>query len=274
MPHLLIYVIQLTPLTIVKLGGSVITYKESSPPKINKANLNRIAEELQTYRGELIIVLGGGAHGHQAAHLYGFADSNSPKERLLKGIPPIRHNMSILASSVETILNKKGIPAVVFSPFCFVTLKNGLIHNFPTDIIKKSLNNGLVVITHGDVCFDEKRTASILSGDTIAMFLAEYMNAKSVLIGTDVDGVLDDNPKLNPSAKHVPIINQENKKIILSKTGPSINTDVTGGMTKKVNELLAIAKQDREIVIFNLTVPNRLRLLLQNESTICTKIQC
>jgi isopentenyl phosphate kinase len=263
----------LKPLTIVKLGGSVITFKDSTPPKINEANLFRIANELKAHRGELIIVLGGGAHGHQAAHSHGFADSKSPKELLLKGIPPIRHNMSVLALSVENNLNKEEIPAIVIPPFSSVTLRNGLIHDFPTNIIRKSLDNGLVVITHGDVCFDEERTASILSGDTIAVYLAKELNAETILIGTDVDGVLDDNPKFNPAAKHVPIINQENMGTILSKTGPSTNTDVTGGMSKKVSELLKISRQNREIVIFNLTVTDRLKLLLQNESTICTRIQ-
>lgn len=251
----------------------MITYKDSSPPKINEANLSRIAKELKAHRGELIIVLGGGAHGHQAAHSYGFADSKSPKELLLKGIPPIRHNMSTLASSVENSLNKEGIPAIVIPPFTFATLKKGLIHNFPTNIIRKSLDNGLVVITHGDVCFDEEHAASILSGDTIAVYLAKELNAKAILIGTDVDGVMDDNPKINPLAKHIPVINQENMGTILSKTGPSTNTDVTGGMSKKVNELFEISRQNREIVIFNLTVPDRLQLLLQNESIICTRIQ-
>jgi isopentenyl phosphate kinase len=260
-------------LTIVKLGGSVITHKDSSPPKVNEQNMGRIAKELKKHRGELIIVLGGGAHGHQAAHSYGFADAKTPKELLLKGIPPIRHNMSILASSVETSLNKEGIPAIVLPPFSSVTLKNGLIHDFPTNIIRKSLENGLVVVTHGDVCFDEENTVSILSGDTIAVYLAEQMNAKTILIGTDVDGVLDDNPKLNPLAKHIPVINHENKEEILSKTGPSTNTDVTGGMSKKLSELLEITRQNREIIIFNLTVPDRLESLLQNKSTICTRIQ-
>jgi isopentenyl phosphate kinase len=266
-------VIQLKPLTIVKLGGSVITHKESSPPKINEENLTRIAKELRSHKGELIVILGGGAHGHQAAHSFGYADPQSPKELLLKGIPIIRRNMQELASSVASVLMNEEIPAVVISPFCSVTLRNGFIHDFSTNVIRTALDNGLTIVTHGDVCFDEKNAAAILSGDTIAVYLTEQLDAKSILIGTDVDGVLDDNPKTNPSAKHIPIINHENKEDILSKTGPSTSTDVTGGMSKKVRELLEIAKQDREIVIFNLTVPNRLESLLKNESTICTRIE-
>ena len=251
----------------------MITHKDSAPPQINEKNLARIAKELKGHRGELIVILGGGAHGHQAAHSFGYADPKSPKELLVKGIPPIRHNMASLASSVETHLNREGIPSIIISPFNSVILRNGLIHDYPTKIIRKSLENQLVVITHGDVCFDEESTASILSGDTIAVYLAKELNAGTILIGTDVDGVLDDDPKINPEAKHIPTINQENKDIILSKTGPSTNTDVTGGMVKKLSELLEISRQDREIVIFNLTVPNRLKFLLQNEPTVCTRIE-
>ncbi|MHA1942768.1 MAG: isopentenyl phosphate kinase [Candidatus Thorarchaeota archaeon] len=258
---------------IVKLGGSVITHKGSSPPVTNDENLSRIAKELKTYKKKLVVVLGGGAHGHQAAHSYGYGNPTTPKEQLLMGIPYIRHNMSILALKVETALNDEGIPTIVVPPFTIVTLRNKLIQDFSTTIIKKALESGYAVVTHGDVCFDEERGASILSGDTITVYLARELDAKSIYIGTDVDGVLDDNPKLNPSAKHIPIIDHSNIEDVLTKTGPSMNTDVTGGMAKKVNELLELAKLDLDIVIFNLTIPGRLTSILLGEPIICTRIK-
>ncbi|MFW9807629.1 MAG: hypothetical protein ACFFFK_12950, partial [Candidatus Thorarchaeota archaeon] len=88
--------------------------------------------------------------------------------------------------SGESCLNKEGSPSVIISPFTSVILKNGLIDNYPVDIIRKSLENGLVVITHGDVCFDIEKTASILSGDTIAVHLVKKLNAANIFIGTDV----------------------------------------------------------------------------------------
>ena len=257
---------------LVKLGGSVITHKGTSPPARNDENLHRITMELKTYKGGIVVVLGGGAHGHQAAHSYGFGDPTTNKERLLMGIPHIRHNMSILALEVESALNEGGIPTVVISPFSISTLKNKQIQSFSTTIMERALESGCVVVTHGDVCFDEERGASILSGDTIAVYLAKKLDVKSVYIGTDVDGVLDDNPALNPSAKHIPVIDHTNREDVLRKTGPSKNTDVTGGMSKKLNELLELAKQDLDIVIFNLTVPGRLTSLLSGESVTCTRI--
>jgi len=266
-------VLQLENLVIVKLGGSVITHKESSPPTVNEEHLSRIAKELAVHDGKLIVVLGGGAHGHQAAHKHGFGNPNTNPKHLLAGIPEIRHNMTLLTSRVEKELNNQGIPGVVISPFMFVTLRDNLIHNFPTKIIEEALNAGTVVIIHGDVCIDETKSASILSGDTIAKYLGEQLKPKAVFIGTNVDGVMDDNPTTNPNAKPIPLINNSNKNKILSLTGPSSSTDVTGGMTKKITELLELAGQNVNVVIFNLLVAGRLTALFENNPVICTRIQ-
>jgi len=266
-------VLQLENLVIVKLGGSVITHKESSPPTVNEEHLSRITKELAVHDGELIIVLGGGAHGHQAAHKHGFGNPDTAPEQLLAGIPEIRHNMNLLASRVEKELNKQGIPGVVISPFMFVTLHNNLIDQFSTKIIEDTLKAGITVIIHGDVCIDKTKSASILSGDTIAKYLTEQLKPKAVFIGTNVDGVMDDNPTVNPNAKPIPFINNANKTEILSLTGPSSSTDVTGGMTKKITELLELANLNVDIVIFNLLVDGRLTALFENNSVVCTRIQ-
>lgn len=265
--------LQLENLVIVKLGGSVITHKESSPPTVNEEHLSRIAKELLVHDGKLIVVLGGGAHGHQAAQKHGFGNHDTDSNQLLAGIPEIRHNMALLASRVEKELNNQGIPGVVISPFMFVTLRDNLIHNFPTKIIEETLTAGITVIIHGDVCIDETKSASILSGDTIAKYLAEQLKPKAVFIGTNVDGVMDDDPTTNPNAKPIPLINNSNKNRILSLTGPSSSTDVTGGMTKKITELLELSSQNVNVVIFNLLVAGRLTALFENNSVICTRIQ-
>jgi isopentenyl phosphate kinase len=258
---------------IVKLGGSVITHKESSPPAINEQHLSRIVKELAVHDGKLIVVLGGGAHGHQAAHKHGFGNPDTDSETLLAGIPEIRHNMLQLASRVEEEFNNQGVPGVVISPFMIATLNERLIETFPIGVIESTLKAGIAVIIHGDVCFDRTKAASILSGDTIAKYLTEELQPKAVLIGTNVDGVMDDNPETNPNAKPIPLINNSNKSQILALTGPSSSIDVTGGMTKKITELLELASHDVDIAIFNLLIPGRLTALLQNDEVICTKIQ-
>ena len=260
-------------LTIVKFGGSAITHKDSSPPQIKKDVLKRIIKELKNYSGQLVIVLGGGAHGHQAAHAYGFGDPSTDQKKLLDGIPSIRHNMSILANAIEEIMSQENLPAVILSPFSFVTLEKRNIVSFPTEIIEKTLHSSCIVITHGDVCFDNTFGASILSGDTITVHLAKKLDANRIFIGTNVDGVYDSNPQLNPNAKHIPIINNSNLNEILKGAGLSSATDVTGGMDHKLRELLTLANDTTSIAIFNLLIPGRLERLLNGESVLCTEIK-
>jgi isopentenyl phosphate kinase len=260
-------------LTIVKLGGSVITYKDSSPPKVNRENLLRIAKELKTSTEPLIVILGGGAHGHQAAHRHGFGNSSTPSEQLLKGIPSIRHNMSILSLAVEEILNEAGVHGVVLPPFLVASLNNKEISSFQTSFFQKVIRSGFTVITHGDVCFDETLGASILSGDTIAVHLAKELKATSLYIGTDVDGVLEEDPKTNPEAAHIEIIDTTNIESVLDKAGPSSATDVTGGMEKKLEDIFTLSGLAMDIAIFNLGVPNRLSTLLSGKTPSCTRIR-
>ncbi len=260
-------------LTIVKLGGSVITHKNLTPPTVNRENLFRIAQELRISTEPLIVILGGGAHGHQAAHGYGFGDASTPSDKLIQGIPSIRHNMSVLSTAVEEILNEAGAQGVVLPPFLMAILNNREIATFQTSLIQQAIQSGFTVITHGDVCFDSSLGASILSGDTIAVYLAREMKATSLYIGTDVDGVLEEDPKTNPDAAHIELIDATNMESVLGKTGPSQATDVTGGMEKKLLDMASLAGLEIDITIFNLTVPNRLSALLSGKIPTCTRIR-
>lgn len=259
-------------LVIVKLGGSVITHKSSTPPKMNRANLERIADELKGYAGKLILVLGGGAYGHQAAHAYGYASHSTSRTRLIEGIPHIRHNMSLLSLEVESLLRTKNLPSVVLSPFSIVCLENGEITHFSTRVIRESIASGFIVIVHGDVCFDTTLGASILSGDTIAAFLAKELKANALYLGTNVDGIFECDPNLDSSVKLITLINGSNKEEVLKMTGPSSVTDVTGGMEKKLRELFVLSSSGIEVAIFNLEKDGFLTKLLQGQKVSCTRI--
>jgi isopentenyl phosphate kinase len=262
----------LSRLAIVKLGGSVITYKSESPARINIEAVTRISQELSTYSDRLVVVLGGGAHGHQAASQYGYGNASTPPTMLLAGIPLIRHNMTLLALQAEQALSENGRPAVVIPPFCIARMQNGRILSFDSTILTDILKTGSTIVTHGDVCIDTIRGASILSGDSIVTYLTQQLHPDDVLIGTDVDGVFDSNPHTNPSARLIPVIDSSNRNQTLAATGPSKNTDVTGGMEKKVLELLELHNVPSRIIIFNLSVPDRLRILLAGNSVPSTRV--
>jgi isopentenyl phosphate kinase len=135
-----------------------------------------------------------------------------------------------------------------------------------------SIRSGLAIITHGDVCFDDVRGASILSGDTILVHLAKVLDAESVYIGTDVDGVYEADPKDNPDARIIPTIDKSNIDRVLLGAGSSKATDVTGGMAAKLADLAKLAGMKREIAVFNLSIPGRLEAMLSRKPVVCTRI--
>jgi isopentenyl phosphate kinase len=264
---------QLRKLTLLKLGGSVITKKEISPPSINTEAVSRIAKEIKSYSQPLLIVLGGGAHGHQAAHEYGFGDSNTPSSKLVSGIPAIRHNMTVLSLGIESILTSNDISSVVIPPFASAILDDGKIDKFSLEMVRKAIDANHTIITHGDVCYDNTRGAAILSGDTILAYLTTQLDIERVLVGTNVDGLLNANPIENPNAQIIPVINQSNRNEVLDIAGPSESTDVTGGMKRKISDLLEIAQLGIEVIIFNLTTSGRLRAILdKDKQVVCTRI--
>ena len=181
--------------------------------------------------------------------------------------------MSVLSLGIESIFGENDISSVVIPPFSSALLNDGKIEKFSLDTVRKALAANHTVITHGDVCYDNTRGAAILSGDTILSYLATQLNIERVLVGTNVDGLLDANPKENPNAQIISVINQSNRNEVLRIAGPSESTDVTGGMKRKISDLLEIAKLGIEVVIFNLTSPGRLNAILErDEHTICTRI--
>ncbi len=260
-------------LLVVKLGGSAITHKSSSPPKINPKVIANAAEDLRAHKGNVIVVLGGGAHGHQAAKKYGYGNQTTPRGILLEGIPEIRHNMDDLATQVEHVFVQKGIRPVVINPFSFVVMDNGMVDSFPMEIIRLALDANIVIITHGDVCFDRTRGASILSGDVIISQIVRELNASRVLLGTNVDGLFLQDPHNNPNAELIPLVTTANKEIMKKLAGESSDVDVTGGMALKVQQILEMTHPNREIILFNLLVPHRLLRILRGERVICTRFE-
>ena len=259
-------------LVVVKLGGSVITHKNRSPPATDQQSLLRIAQELRSHHGPLVVIHGGGAYGHQAAAQYGYQTPGSSPDQKMKGVPEIRRNMSKLAFDVQSALFEADLKPVVFPPFTWISLDGGEIVSYYHEPLERSLRANLTVITHGDVCFDRKSGATILSGDTLAAWMALRFGAERVLVGTNVDGVFHDDPHKNPYAELMPVIDSHDASAALGKVGPSRDTDVTGGMAKKLTDLLTAAREGVEVIIFNLTVPGRLRNLLKGRSELCTRI--
>lgn len=218
-------------ITILKIGGSVITDKSSDDGSAKLDEIERIAAEISRFSGRLIVVHGAGSFGHPQAKRYALTEKFDAKGAIIT-----HESVKILNRFVVNSLNKAGLNSVPVHPMGNTVCENGRIVRMFIEGIRIMLENGFVPVLHGDVVMDTVLGISILSGDQIVPFLAMQLGAERIGIGSAKDGVLDN------EGKTIEVITSSNFRDIEKYIGASENTDVTGGMFGKVDELLKLCE--------------------------------
>ncbi|MDF1498297.1 MAG: isopentenyl phosphate kinase [Patescibacteria group bacterium] len=261
-------------LIILKIGGSVITDKENGRKIVKKNNLNRISREISEAKKKkgfsLVIVHGVGSFGHKLAKQFELSSGYKNKSQI-KAISDLCADLQELNIEVKKHLKRNSINAITFQQSSAWILNNKKLGKFDLTIIKKYISLNLVPVLYGDVLIDSKLSFNILSGDKIIYYLAKELKAKKVIIGTDVDGVFDCDPKIYKNANLINEVN--NKNINHFYIGKSTSTDVTGGMKGKVDELISLSKFGIESEIINISKPNILKKSLCGQKNIKTIIK-
>ncbi len=235
-------------ITLLKLGGSVLTDK-SKPYTARHGEIKRLSDEVKEALEDikdlrLIIGNGGGSFPHQPAR----------KGELHKGIKDawqLEHMVEAHRAAAElnhilvTALVNEGVPAIAVKPSSAAYAIDNDIVDFNILMIEELIKLNAVPVIHGDVLIDLKHGCSIASTETLFRYLARKLDVSRVVVGTNVDGVLDDEGNLIPTISH------KTFDSIARHLKGSGNTDVTGGMLHKVETMLDMTGFGREIRIVN-----------------------
>lgn len=264
----------MSKLIVLKLGGSVITKKEQGKQEVNQGNLDRLAQEVaKALSGgdfRLIIVHGAGPFGHVLAKEYGF-DGDIDIGKRIEGFSRIHHSMGKLNVYVVGALQKEGVNAIEFQPSAGGVLSNKKLVILPLDAVKKMIERGMVPVGYGDVLVDLETGVDILSGDHLVPYLAKELKADQIVIATDVPGIFNGDPKTDKSAKPVKVITPETVGAV--KLGKSKAIDVTGGMKRKVDELLESARLGIESEVVSALEAGHVKRALLGEKGLGTTIK-
>ncbi len=258
--------------TILKIGGSVITDKNTELG-VQMEVITRIADELQEANPRnLIIVHGGGSFGHPVAQKHAIKEGFKEEQQII-GFAETHHVMTVLNGIFMDALIWRGIPAVSITPSSCAMTRNGRIQCFEDSPIKQLLKMGFIPVLYGDAVFDTELGFTILSGDQLVSFLAMRFNAKNILIGVDVDGLYNADPKDNPEAKMFDRLTLEELKKVKGFFGGSSACDVTGGMANKISELIPAVEQGIPALVFNATKPKYIYKVLKGDKVKGTLIE-
>jgi len=251
---------------VLKLGGSVITDKTSGRPRMRPGTLRRLVEEIRIARpAKLIIVHGAGSFGHPIVEQTGI-------DRGLHGLAgrlawaETQCWQNVLDVEVAATLGRAGIPAVPCQPSAMAVLSGGRLRRMDLEAVKGLVGLGLVPVLYGVPAFDRTRGCSILSGDQIAPFVADRLGFDLVVHATDVDGVFEADPGLEPAAGHFERIDRRSWPAIHRALRRSNAIDVTGGMLGKVTELVTWARRGVRARIVDANIPGRVRDALRGKA--------
>ena len=251
----------------IKIGGSAITdiNKEGTA---KKEEIKRLLNEIKPClnKKKVLVGHGSGSFAHIPAHKYKLNLGLTEKDSLY-GASVTQSAAAKLHRIVVECAVQEGLSTFSFSPSTTAVAKGGRIFNWDVSAIEEAFELGFLPITYGDVVLDKKQGVCIASTEEVFRALSKKIKPEKLIIGTDVDGIFDKDPKLSPDATLIKEVNKNNIKDVLNYSGKSTKIDVTGGMKSKVSHLYEISKETGAVCqIVNLQKPGRLKdAILGNE---------
>jgi isopentenyl phosphate kinase len=249
-------------LTLVKLGGSLITDKRRSyaaRPEVIARLAREIASGWKALRGRLIVGHGSGSFGHVAAAETGLG-REARSGKALAGVSITQDRAARLHRMVVEALLKAGLPTFSWTPSSALSARAGRPVGGHWEPLLRALEGGMLPVLYGDVVLDRSGGASICSTETLFLALTRTVLRRSgsvrrALWCGDTEGVLDGRGRL------VRILGEGTDAMVAA--GASGGTDVTGGMLHRVETCQGLAELGVESWILNGGVRGRLTRALR-----------
>ena len=235
---------------LIKFGGSIITNKEK-PLSPRRKTIENIVKSLKKINESLVIVHGGGSFGHYWSVKYDM--HTRPKKYDYQGVSIVKNSMIELNKIILDLLLKNRLNPYCLPPTDFMFCNKPIPKKIKE--IKKIAGSGFIPVTYGDALWYGQNKTYILSGDKIMSHLSKILKPRLTIFALNEDGLYSD---------------LKSKKLILELKDekPTISDsamDVTGGMTRKVEEATKISKLGLNVFFVNGNKPDRIVKAIKNK---------
>jgi isopentenyl phosphate kinase len=224
--------------------------------------MKTVARELAEYlssttieSGHLVLIHGGGSYGHYYAKKFGLSTKRST-ELNPKGVAKTCSAMLELHSMLLEQLTEEGV-------FCGTVMTSEMfsdnasqISSGAADRIRSLFTCKLVPISFGNVQI-WKRGVEIISGDQIALALANSFDVDRVIFAMDVDGIYPTHAMDTQILSRI----EPTSKIAMSQGG----YDVTGGIAVKIKTGFQLARKSADVFYLNGAKAHRLSAVLKGD---------
>ena len=261
------------PLTLVKLGGSLITDKRR-PDTVHRSTLARIAREVggsAGVHGRLVLGHGGGSFGHAAAARFGLNRGKLRRDQL-RGVSATQDRAAVLHRLVIAALGRTEALPFSLAPSSFVATRSGRPVAVGLEPLLLALERRMLPVVFGDVVLDRDWGACICSTETVFLALARRLRRRGqtirrVLWLGETDGIYDG------QGRTIPRIRADEVGRVLADVGGARGADVTGGMAHRLETAGALARLGIPSWILDGRVPGRLGAALAGRRVPGTRIE-
>ena len=230
---------------VVKIGSSSLQHPMTGALDLNKMEV--LVRELCNIRNsgkEVILVTSGAISvGKRAVNI------ENPNEHI-----ELKQACAAIGQSRLMMVYQK-----IFAEYNQVAAQVLLTKDIVTNpVSRKNAHNTLMTLLELGVIpvVNENDTISTFEikfgdNDTLSAIVASLIGADLLILLSDIDGLFSDNPRTNPDAEFISIVEKIDDKIInmgKAETGSSIGT---GGMNTKIHAAQIVTKSGADMIIAN-----------------------
>lgn len=244
-------------LCVLKIGGSVATYKESPIHTVREDVLPDIFTTLAILQKkqdiQLILIHGAGGHVHHLAHTFDLTTGTQGNPVKTAGALETQAAVTHLHNEIIKIGVTCGLSLQSIPTHSVITQTDRKIHVCSTQQIKNVLGENGIPVLYGDMVVDTTLGMSVCSGDAVAAYLCTVLPVTHMFFATDVDGIYTHDPHTDSTATLVEWFSFSDSKRNVFLT-QSHNKDTTGGLQGKMKEcstLFDTSSTLKELHIFN-----------------------
>lgn len=244
---------------VIKLGTSTLAHKTGKLNIRRMTNLVRVISDLHN-SGREIIMVSSGAVGLGAGKL-GLPEK--PKDTKTKQAVAAIGQCELMHVYDDMFAKYSVTVAQILLTKTIINNPNHC-ENFMNTVEKLVSMDVIPIVNENDTIAIDELELEIGENDSLSALVAELSRADLLLILSDIDSLYDDDPRSNPDAKPIPLVEKITPEIEAMAGGAGTSLG-TGGMSTKINAAKIAANAGIDMIIMNGKDPEKLYDLFEDK---------
>lgn len=247
---------------VIKIGSSSLTHEMTEDLNLTKMEkLVRLLTDLSNQGKEVVLVSSGAiAVGRKSLGL-----KERPKELSIKQACAAVGQAKLMMVYQKLFAEYNQMTAQIL--MTKHTMINGISRKNARNTFNELLKLGVIPIVNENdtVSTDEIVPLGFGDNDTLSAIVAALIQADLLILLSDIDGLYTDDPKKNPEAKFIDVVEEIDDSILAMGKGAG-STLGTGGMSTKISAARIATDSGADMVIANGEHISTIRHIIDGDS--------